>query len=63
MRRVLDGLVLARKFLLSGELLLRTALIGSGWWGKNILKEAMASGRCTVAALADPTRRADAKSS
>ena len=28
MRRVLDGLVLARKFLLSGELLLRTALIG-----------------------------------
>jgi len=32
---------------------LRTALIGSGWWGKNILKEAMASGRCTVVALAD----------
>lgn len=32
---------------------LRTALIGSGWWGKNILKEAMASGRCTPVALAD----------
>ncbi len=32
---------------------LRTALIGAGWWGKNILKEAMASGRCTIAALAD----------
>src|SRR3954447_19033449 len=32
---------------------LRTALIGTGWWGKNILREAMASGRCTVAALAD----------
>ena len=32
---------------------LRTALIGSGWWGKNILKEAMASGRCKVVALAD----------
>ena len=31
----------------------RTALIGSGWWGKNILKEAMASGRCQVVALAD----------
>ena len=30
-----------------------TALIGSGWWGKNILKEAMASGRCKVVALAD----------
>ena len=35
----------ARKF--------RTALIGSGWWGKNILKEAMASGRCKVVALCD----------
>ncbi len=32
---------------------LRTALIGSGWWGKNILKEAMASGRSKVVALAD----------
>ena len=31
----------------------RTALIGSGWWGKNILKEAMASGRIKVVALAD----------
>src|SRR5688572_7493141 len=31
----------------------RTALIGSGWWGKNILKEAAASGRCQFVALAD----------
>jgi predicted dehydrogenase len=31
----------------------RTALIGSGWWGKNILKEAMASGRCKITALGD----------
>lgn len=31
----------------------RTALIGSGWWGKNILKEAVKSGRCTVVGLAD----------
>ena len=31
----------------------RTALIGSGWWGKNILKEGMASGRLKVVALAD----------
>jgi predicted dehydrogenase len=31
----------------------RTALIGSGWWGGNILTEAMASGRCQVAALCD----------
>lgn len=32
---------------------LRTALIGCGWWGRNILREAIASGRCTIAALAD----------
>ena len=32
---------------------LRTALIGSGWWGKNILKEAMESGKCKVVALGD----------
>jgi predicted dehydrogenase len=31
----------------------RTALIGSGWWGKNILKEAIASGRVKVVALCD----------
>lgn len=31
----------------------RTALIGSGWWGKNILREAIASKRCKVVALAD----------
>jgi predicted dehydrogenase len=31
----------------------RTALVGSGWWGKNILKEAMAAGRSKVVALAD----------
>jgi predicted dehydrogenase len=31
----------------------RTALIGCGWWGKNILKEAMASDRCRIVALAD----------
>ncbi len=31
----------------------RVALVGSGWWGKNILKEAMASGECQVVALCD----------
>ncbi len=31
----------------------RTALIGSGWWGKNILREAIASGRIQVVALCD----------
>lgn len=32
---------------------LRTALIGCGWWGKNILKEAIASGRVKVVGLCD----------
>ena len=31
----------------------RTALIGCGWWGKNILKEAAASGRIQVVGLCD----------
>lgn len=31
----------------------RTALIGCGWWGKNILKEAMASGRVKVVGMCD----------
>ena len=32
---------------------LRTALIGSGWWGRNILKEALGAGRAKVVALCD----------
>ena len=32
----------------------RTALIGSGWWGMNILREAIASGECTCVGFADP---------
>jgi predicted dehydrogenase len=31
----------------------RTALIGSGWWGMNILREAVAAGRSSVVALCD----------
>ena len=31
----------------------KTALIGCGWWGKNILREAIASGRCKVVGLCD----------
>ncbi|EMI20796.1 oxidoreductase domain-containing protein [Rhodopirellula maiorica SM1] len=31
----------------------RTALIGSGWWGMNILREAMAAGQTKVVALCD----------
>lgn len=31
----------------------RTALIGSGWWGTNILREAIASKECEIVALCD----------
>ena len=31
----------------------RIALIGSGWWGTNILREAIKSGECQVVALCD----------
>lgn len=34
----------------------RTALIGSGWWGMNILGEAMAAGNTKVVALCDVDR-------
>jgi predicted dehydrogenase len=39
----------ARKF--------RTALVGCGWWGNNILREAMASGACEIVALCDVDSR------
>ncbi|MEX2043714.1 MAG: Gfo/Idh/MocA family oxidoreductase [Opitutus sp.] len=35
----------------------RTALIGSGWWGGNILGEAVASGQCDVVGLCDVDAR------
>jgi predicted dehydrogenase len=31
----------------------RLALIGSGWWGMNILREAIADGRCELVAICD----------
>jgi predicted dehydrogenase len=31
----------------------RTAVIGPGWWGKNVLKEAIAAGRAKVVGLCD----------
>jgi len=36
----------------------KTALIGAGWWGGNVLGEAMASGRCRVVGICDVDRRA-----
>ncbi|MBI4661229.1 MAG: Gfo/Idh/MocA family oxidoreductase [Verrucomicrobia bacterium] len=35
----------------------RTALIGCGWWGNNILGEAMASQECKITALCDVDQR------
>ena len=35
----------------------RTALIGCGWWGNNILGEAMASGQCQIVGLCDVDTR------
>ncbi|HLV01264.1 MAG TPA: Gfo/Idh/MocA family oxidoreductase, partial [Acidobacteriota bacterium] len=34
----------------------RTALIGCGWWGNNILNVALASGRCKLVGLCDVDR-------
>src|SRR4051794_7760591 len=31
----------------------RTALVGTGWWGMNILREAIRSGQCRVVAMCD----------
>lgn len=31
----------------------RTALIGTGWWGMNILREAIAAGQSKIAAICD----------
>lgn len=31
----------------------RLALVGSGWWGMNILREALADGRCELVAICD----------
>lgn len=36
----------------------RTALIGAGWWGGNIVGEAMAGGQCEIVGVCDVDRRA-----
>src|SRR3954463_15045878 len=35
----------------------RTALVGAGWWGGNILGEAMASGQCEIVGICDVDHR------
>lgn len=41
----------------SGGKKFRTVLIGCGWWGNNILREAVASGACELVALCDVDSR------
>ncbi len=41
----------------SGGPKFRTVLIGCGWWGNNILREAMASGSCQIVGLCDVDSR------
>ncbi|MDO8539286.1 MAG: Gfo/Idh/MocA family oxidoreductase [Opitutaceae bacterium] len=41
----------------SGGRKYRTALIGCGWWGNNILREAMASGQCEIVGVCDVDAR------
>src|SRR6516164_3981877 len=36
----------------------RTALIGTGWWGMNLLREALAAGQSKVVALCDVDAKA-----
>src|SRR3954463_9900795 len=54
------GLVLSTLPILGAEVSgrkYRTALVGCGWWGNNILGEAMASGACQITALCDVDQR------
>lgn len=63
-RRFLQGSLAAGAALAAPRLLLaskadkkyRTALVGSGWWGMNIFREALASGECRAVALCDVDR-------
>jgi predicted dehydrogenase len=41
----------------SGARKFRTVLIGCGWWGNNILREALASGACELVGLCDVDAR------
>ncbi|HEY2585296.1 MAG TPA: Gfo/Idh/MocA family oxidoreductase [Tepidisphaeraceae bacterium] len=53
--------VLGAPFILSaqqaGQRKFKTALIGCGWWGRNILREAIESKRCDITALCDVDER------
>jgi len=54
-RSTVGGLALAAPYVLGQKTdrVYRAALIGSGWWGMNLLREGLASGRLKCIALAD----------
>lgn len=59
-RSTVAGLALSTIHILGAEAparKYRTALVGCGWWGNNILGEAMASGQCQITGLCDVDRR------
>ncbi|MBN1844470.1 MAG: Gfo/Idh/MocA family oxidoreductase [Sedimentisphaerales bacterium] len=61
-RRFLQGSVASALALPSvvrgqGQATYRTALIGCGWWGTNIVRQAIQSGACRVVGLCDVDRR------
>ena len=48
------GALISRPFITyASQSKYKIALIGSGWWGTNILREAIKSGECQVVALCD----------
>lgn len=52
-RRSFVAASLAAPAVLRSQRKFRTALIGSGWWGMNILETALESGQCAAVALCD----------
>ncbi len=49
------AITVAAPFILNAQKnkMYKTALIGSGWWGMNITREAVSSGECQIVALCD----------
>jgi FlaA1/EpsC-like NDP-sugar epimerase len=52
------GAIISRPLItLASQSKYKLALIGSGWWGTNILREAIRSGECQLVALCDVDER------
>ena len=53
---IMSGVALGASSVSAANRQYSTALIGSGWWGRNIARVAMQSGECKVVALCDVDR-------